>query len=144
MTELMMNAERSGAERLKARERRRWMIGLAALVVLALDAIFLWRQGGASFDLGDMSPDLANGIATGILVGCLVFIPLARRMKHCDEHELRARRLASQAGFFTFLIALPVWALFAAGNTLPPVNAIAVCLAALAVYLAVFAWNKYR
>ena len=144
MTELAMREGNPGVVRLKQRRQRRMLIAAIGLTILVVDALFMWRQGILTGGFSDIPPDLASGLATGILVGCLIFIPLARRMKDCDEHEMRSRRFAAQAGFFVFLIGLPVWSLFAIGGVLPPLNGVAVYASAVVAYLAVFVWHKFR
>jgi hypothetical protein len=142
MMGLAMNDAGSGVERLRARQRRRWRIVAVLAAMLVADAIFLWATGVTTRDLRQPPPAMADGMATGILLGAAIGYRFICRMK--DEHDVRARRLAAQAAFMTFLIAYPVWACFGIGGVLPPVNGAVLYGGVLTVYLATFLWWKYR
>ncbi|TPG22389.1 hypothetical protein EAH87_00785 [Sphingomonas koreensis] len=135
--------DRSGVERLRARERRRWMIVAGAVLLIVVDLIFMWTTGNLPRDLGHLPPDLANGLATGMLTGAAICLFRILRTE-CDEHEIRARMFGAQMAFTTFAIAYPVWALFAIGGVLPPVNGFVLWAGAIVLYLGGFLWRKYR
>jgi hypothetical protein len=142
MTSLIVD-ERSGVERLRARQRRRWMIVGGCLILIGADLLFMWATGDLPRNLTHLPPDLADGMATGMLVGAAICLFRILRME-CDEHDIQARRVGAQVAFTTFVIAYPVWALFAIGRLLPPVNMTALWASAVGLYLATFLWRKYR
>lgn len=141
MTSTTMD-ERSGTERLQAKERRRWLIVAACLLVVAIEVIALWATGDLPQDIVHMPPAIADGMATGILVGAVIGFRFL--CKQTDEHDVRARMFGAQVAFTAFMIAAPTWALFAIGGVLPPVSLVALWIGAAVIYLAAFLWRKYR
>jgi hypothetical protein len=134
--------ERPGVERLRAKERRRWLIVAGCVALIAADLLFMWATGILPRDLAHLPPDMANGLATGMLVGALIAVRFL--CKQTDEHDVRARMFGAQVAFSVFLLGYPVWALFAIGKLLPPVNGAIVWGATFVLYLGAFLWRKYR
>lgn len=147
MTSMAMNKrpgdERSGVERLRSRERRRWMIVGGLVLLIVADFGFMWVTGALPRDITHLPPNLANGMASGMLTGAAICF-FRFRCKLSDEHDARARMFGAQVAFGVFVLAYPVWALFAIGRWLPPVNDFALWLGAALLYLAAFLWRKYR
>ncbi len=141
MTSMAMT-DRSGVDRLRAKQRRRWTFIAGAMLLLVADVAFMRATGTLPHDLRHLPPDLANGIATGMLVGAIIAVRFL--CKQTDEHDVRARMFGAQAAFTAFLIAYPVWALFAIGGVLPPVNGFVLWAGAIVLYLGGFLWRKYR
>jgi len=142
MMGLTMNDDRSGVDRLRARQRRRWLFALGALLLLAVDLLLMWSSGSLPRRVADIPPDMAIGAAVGMLIGAAISFRFICRLN--DEHDVRARRIAGQAGFTAFLLAYPVWGLLAIGHVLPAVNGIALYLGVCVIYFATFLWWKYR
>jgi hypothetical protein len=142
MMGLTMNDDRSGVDRLRARQRRRWLFALGALVLLVVDLAVMWGSGNLPRRVADIPPDMAIGAAVGMLIGAAISYRFICRLN--DEHDVRARRIAGQAGFTAFLLAYPVWGLLAMGHVLPAVDGVVLYLGVGAIYLATFLWWKYR
>ncbi|MGN6622178.1 MAG: hypothetical protein ACTHKR_14105 [Sphingomonas sp.] len=142
MTGMVMDESVSGVARLRARQRRRRLFVIGALVLIFGDLLLMWSSGNLPRDVAHIPPEMAIGGAIGVLVGAAISYRFACRSN--DEHDVRARRLAAQAGFISFMIGYPVWALLTIGRVLPPVNEPALFAAVLAIYLATFLRRKYR
>lgn len=143
MTELVMTNESGpGVARLRARQRQRRWIVIGALVLIVGDLLLMWSSGSLPRDFSHIPPEMAIGGAVGVLVGAAISYRFLCRMK--DEHDVRARRLAAQAGFMSYLIGYPVWGLLAIGGVLPAVNQLILFAAVVTIYLATFLWWKYR
>lgn len=141
MTSMTMH-ERSGVQRLRAKERRRWLIVAGCVALIAADLLFMWATGILPRSISDLPPDLANGVATGMLVGAAIAFRFL--CKQTDEHDVRARMFGAQVAFTAFLLGYPVWALFAIGKLLPPISEVIVWAATFVLYLVAFLWRKYR
>jgi len=137
-----MNDDRSGVDRLRARQRRRWLFAFGALVLLVVDLAVMWGSGSLPRRVADIPPDMAIGAAVGMLIGAAISYRFICRLN--DEHDVRARRIAGQAGFTAFLLAYPVWGLLAIGHVLPAVDGVVLYLGVGGIYLATFLWWKYR
>ena len=142
MMGLTMNDDRSGVDRLRARQRRRWLFAFGALVLLVVDLAVMWGSGSLPRRVADIPPDMAIGAAVGMLIGAAISYRFICRLN--DEHDVRARRIAGQAGFTAFLLAYPVWGLLAIGHVLPAVDGVVLYLGVGGIYLATFLWWKYR
>jgi hypothetical protein len=137
-----MTDDHTGVDRLRARQRQRWLFAIGALVLLVADLAFMWGSGNLPRRVADIPPEMAIGAAIGMLIGAAISYRFVCRMN--DEHDVRARRIAAQVAFSVFLLAYPIWGLLAIGHVLPPVDGIVLYLGVCAVYLASFLWWKYR
>ncbi|MHA6721431.1 hypothetical protein [Sphingomonas sp. RS2018] len=119
---------------------------LGGLIGLALALSVLGRpdkgMAGDAMLTGPLPVWLAVGIA--LLWGIALPIISWRWEQVVDEHERQAFRDGAVAGFYVLSVGGPVWWILGRAALVPPVDALGLYAAVLAVTGVVWLWRKYR
>jgi hypothetical protein len=128
------------------RKRRYWASLLLAGALGVVSGI-VWQtgtheHGGNILVIRSITPTVAVILSLLYVGGLAIAMILYHRS--VDDHERQAYYKGALAGFCAFAFACPVWWMLERADLAPPVNAMALLVAAMIVNSIVYAWFKFR
>ena len=135
-------APASGEHRLRARERRRFTLSVALLLLGFLLGLGVGLGSARDGRLPALPPAVV-WIGVGLIAvaaGTLTVVSIRR----ADEVEISDQLWSGFVGLQVFAIGAPCWEMLAAAEVVPPVNRYVVYFTTTAVTLATYLWRRFR
>ena len=135
-------APASGEHRLRARERRRFTLSVALLLLGFLLGLGVGLGSARDGRLPALPPAVV-WIGVGLIAvaaGTLTVVSIRR----ADEVEISDQLWSGFVGLQVFAIGAPCWEMLAAEDAAPPVDRFAVYFTTTAVTLVTYLWRRFR
>lgn len=124
------------------RKRLYWASLFGAGTLGMVSAITLQASGSDLASNAALSPTVAIALSALWVVGLAITMIVYER--NVDDHERRAYHLGGLWGFYAFVIPCPAWWVLHRAGMAPPIDAMALFVASLAVNALVYFWFKFR
>jgi hypothetical protein len=124
------------------RKRLYWASLFGAGTLGMASAITLQAGGADLTSNAALSPTVAVALSALWVVGLAVSLVAYERT--IDDHERQAYHLGGLWGFYAFIIPCPAWWVMHRAEMAPPVDAMILFIASLAVNAIVYFWFKFR
>ena len=132
----------SGEHKLRARERRRFTLSVALVLLGFLLGLGVGLGSARDGRLPALPPAVV-WIGVGLIAvaaGALTVVGIRR----ADEVEISDQLWSGFVGLQVFAIGAPCWEMLAAAEVVPPVNRYVVYFTTTAVTLATYLWRRFR
>ena len=132
----------NGEHKLRARERRRFTLSVALLLLGFLLGLGVGLGSARDGRLPALPPAVV-WIGVGLIAvaaGTLTVVSIRR----ADEVEISDQLWSGFVGLQVFAIGAPCWEMLAAAEVVPPVNRYVVYFITTAVSLATYLWRRFR
>ena len=132
----------SGEHKLRARERRRFTLSVALVLLGFLLGLGVGLGSARDGRLPALPPAVV-WIGVGLIAvaaGALTVVGIRR----ADEVEISDQLWSGFVGLQVFAIGAPCWEMLAAAEVVPPVNRYVVYFTTTAVSLATYLWRRFR